>query len=858
MKRRVRTRPLRGRAGACVVAAAWCAFCPPVRAADSQRAPSAGVEFDPALLFKGQGIARDLSRFRFGNPVEPGTYRADVFLNGSNLGRMDVRLTQAAGQASVALPCLDAPLLARLGLDPAKVGPEARRLLEADRQQMAPGACVRVAEVSPDASATYQINEQRLDLSVPQLVLKSVPKGYVPPDEWETGINAGLLTYRFNSFIVDSGGARTSSNDLGLTAGLNVNGWMFRHDGNLDATDRTTYHSTDTTLRRDLPSLRAGLTVGDGTSDGQVFDSIGFRGVMLATDDRMLAPSQRNYAPSIRGVARTNASVTVTQNGVLLYKTTVPPGPFSIDDLYPPGTGGNLLITVTEADGTERSFSLPYFASVQLLREHALRYQAVLGTVRGPGMPSRESMALATAQYGVGEGVTLLGGGLAAAHYSSALGGIAVATPVGAIAAKVGLADFDSPTDGPQQGANFETTYAVVVPRALTNISLDVTRGSTRHAYTFRDAMVVLGGPAPVPGVSPMTRVRSRESVNISQPLHGGTLVASAMSESFWDQTQRITQYQIGYSWSVGRSTAHVALSRGSINGVADTQASLWFNVPLGMAADAGTLGLNLANDSRTGVTAQTTYSNAIGARRALTYTLQSSAASGGEHNIGGYATWNTPVAILTASTTDSPASKQWSLGASGGVILHAGGLTFGPPLGDTVGLIHAPAAVGVPVLNGQESRVDKAGYAVVPWLSPYTRDEVGLDVSGASLDVDLDATQTRVVPRAGAVVMIPFTGRTSRWILIRAVRADGSSLPFGADVYDKGGEQVGNVGQGGRVNARVEADSGWLSVRWGDAPSEACRLPYTLPDRNPDRFVQLDGLRCEPIPAAPVATAGH
>lgn len=70
----------------------------------------------------------------------------------------------------------------------------------------------------------------------------------------------------------------------------------------------------------------------------------------------MLPQSRRGYAPDIRGIARTNAVVTVRQNDRIIYETTVPPGAFVIEDLYPTGYGGNLDVKVTEADGSVQSF----------------------------------------------------------------------------------------------------------------------------------------------------------------------------------------------------------------------------------------------------------------------------------------------------------------------------------------------------------------------------------------------------------------------------------------------------------------------------------------------------------------------
>ncbi|KAG5735751.1 hypothetical protein E4T56_gene5713, partial [Termitomyces sp. T112] len=109
-----------------------------------------------------------------------------------------------------------------------------------------------------------------------------------------------------------------------------------------------------------MPSIKSRLTIGTSFSDGAVFDSFGFRGIALATDDRMRPDSQSGYAPMVRGIARTNAR--------------------------PTGYGGDLVVTVLEADGGQQSFKVPYAALPQMLRPGILRYSLAGGEFRYGGV----------------------------------------------------------------------------------------------------------------------------------------------------------------------------------------------------------------------------------------------------------------------------------------------------------------------------------------------------------------------------------------------------------------------------------------------------------------------------------------
>ena len=108
--------------------------------------------------------------------------------------------------------------------------------------------------------------------------------------------------------------------------------------------------------KHDIDALRAQFTAGESSTRGEVFDSLQYWGVNLATDEEMLPYSQRGYAPVIRGVASSNAVVSVRQNGYLIYQQNVAPGAFEINDLFSTTNSGDLEVTVKEADGTEHHF----------------------------------------------------------------------------------------------------------------------------------------------------------------------------------------------------------------------------------------------------------------------------------------------------------------------------------------------------------------------------------------------------------------------------------------------------------------------------------------------------------------------
>ncbi|MBA1733864.1 fimbria/pilus outer membrane usher protein, partial [Escherichia coli] len=100
-----------------------------------------------------------------------------------------------------------------------------------------------------------------------------------------------------------------------------------------------------------------------------IFDSTQIRGARLYTDNDMLPASQNGFAPVVRGIAKSNATVIIRQNGYVIYQSAVPQGAFEITDLNTASTGGDLDVTIKEEDGSEQRFTQPYASLAILKRE---------------------------------------------------------------------------------------------------------------------------------------------------------------------------------------------------------------------------------------------------------------------------------------------------------------------------------------------------------------------------------------------------------------------------------------------------------------------------------------------------------
>lgn len=806
------------------------------------------VEFNSDFL-QGTGQKIDTTRFARGNPVLPGSYMVDLAVNGQWIARTMVdfiTMTSGAGAA----PCIDSAILSRIETDLAALPAATRVGLESAR-------CADLTGTIAGASVEFDQSALRLSISLPQAMLRRKARGFVKPESWQKGVPSVTLAYDTSVFRVESSGTNAISVYAGLTGGMNLGNWHIRERGSLSGTNGSwRYQNVAAYLQRDLPGIKSALTIGDTFSDGAVFDSFGFRGIMLASDDRMRPESQQGYAPIVRGTARTNARVRITQNGTLLLETAVSPGPFEIDDLYPTGYGGDLLVTVLEADGTQQSFTVSYASLVGLLRPRVLRYSIAAGDLTLNGKRSSGHFFQGTLQYGATNNLTAYAGVAVASGYASGLIGAAFNTPLGAIALDATVAEAHITPLNVDQGYSVRLSYSKVVPGILTNVSVAAYRHSSSGFWAMDDAMAArqASGTGEV-AMRFIQRQRDRIAANISQNLGGawGNLYLNGSITSYWDEVGSRLQVQAGYSnvARLGDLNLNYGLSYGRQRNDATRRTEdrllLSLSLALNRGLNAPRVTANLVNDrsqghSQTG--AQISLAGTLGAGQEFNYNANLNLDQG-KAAFGIGAGYRAPFAMLSASASRSAAFNQFSFGASGGLVVHPGGVTLANQLGDTVGLVEAPGAKGAAVSAASGARVDGAGYAVVPYLVPYRLNEIDLDPRELALDVELKNTRQQVAPRANAVVMLKYETVSGQGVLITGRLPDGSPVPFGADVLDETRAQIGIVGQDGQIFLRAIPDAGALVVQWGPSDDSRCRLSYRLPSSrkgNPP-IVKLDAV---------------
>ncbi|WLI07148.1 fimbrial biogenesis outer membrane usher protein [Pseudomonas sp. FP597] len=807
------------------------------------------VEFNPAFFPDGAGgLQVDVSKFSRGNIVLPGSYRAEVYLNGQWIGRESLTFVAVNGQDSAQL-CLEREALLRFGVDLDAVE---RRSVEADTTPALPfDSCADIATYLPGAISLFDNGENRLDLQIPQLFLSRKVRGYVDPRHWDSGIDAAFVRYNANTFTTRTSGRSLDSHYLGLNAGLNLGDWHWRHNGSYSQAETSAgYQGSSTYVQRELGMLKSQLMAGEIYTGGELFDSVRLRGASLFSDDRMLPDSQTGFAPVVRGIAETNARVTVRQRGVLLDEVSVPPGPFVLNDLFPTGYGGDLNVTVTEADGRQREFIVPFAANANLLRPGNRRYALSVGQLDEIGLRHPPTLMQATYQHGLSNLLTGYTGTVVGQDYNSQLLGAAFNTPLGALSFDLTRSSAHLPGHGSRDGQSVQLRYSKNFADTGTHFALGAYRYSTEGFLSVADAARVRDLALDGRSLDNVSRLRDRMDISLNQSLGNGSVYLTGSSQNYWNRKGGNLTFTTGYaaSWKGLHYTVSAQRTHDLLSGQVDKQIDLTLSLPLGSTPRSPTLTTSAYRGNQSSGE-RVSLGGSLGERSEFTYGVDTSRSQGNGNATSADVKYQASVGVLSASYGQSNAYRSTSLGMTGGIVAHAGGVTFAPELGDTLGIVQAPDAQGARINGNHSAQVGKSGFAVVPHLTPYRQNVVELDPKDLSVDVELKSAAQNVAPRAGSVVKLQFETVSGQALLITALREDGSPLPFGSDVFDEDGASVGVVGQGGKAFVRVARSQGHLMVQWGPHADAKCRVSYDLSTKpsseTAKRLLQLDAGTC-------------
>lgn len=791
------------------------------------------VDFNTDILDTEDKENIDLSRFSQEGYVMPGQYQLAVLLNGEDIipetsipfySRQLTPNTPPTSQA-----CISPELAGKIGLTEKSLA----RITHWHDDQCVDFSALKGTRLLPDTA------QSQLNISMPKMYLEYSDGSWLPPSRWDNGI-AGIL-FDYNASLTISKpneGSRTQNGWINGTLGGNYGPWRLRadyqgsytHESGSNGKKSSTLDWSRVYLFRALPMMQSVLNVGEMVFNSDLFSNWSYTGISLASDERQLPPKFRGYAPQISGIAASNARVTVSQQGRVLYDTTVPAGPFTLQDIGST-VRGTLDVKVTEQSGQVKTFQVNAAYVPYLTRPGQIRYKVASGRSRY-NFHRTEGPAFGTGEisYGLSNRWSLYGGGVFAGNYNAVAIGTGVdLMPLGALSADITQSVARFPQHNNQQGKSWRLSYS----KRFDDIDTDVTfagyRFSQREYMTMQQYLDAKYRNVWDGGSKEMYTI----SINKNFPDQQLSLGASYNHEIYWDRGET-TYYSVRadqYFSAFGLDNLSLGLtasrSRYAQTGKMNDEVSLRLSVPW----NNDTINYNGSySDSRLSQTVG--YNGRVGAMD--NYNLMAGVNTGGgtsaRGQLHGYYTHMGDLA--QTSTSISAVQGQYTsigLSAYGGATLTAkgGALHAGGFNGSTRLMVDTDGVADVPIDNGRLS-TNHWGIGVVTDMNSYYRNTTSVDVNKLADDVEARESVVESVLTEGAIGFRKFNVLKGQRLFAVLSLSDGSKPPFGASVRNSKGRELGMVDDGGLAWISGAQPNETLTVAW---QAQQCQvtLPKTL-----------------------------
>jgi outer membrane usher protein FimD/PapC len=788
-----------------------------------------GIQFNTDVLDVNDRKNIDLSQFSRSGYIMPGNYSLVVHINKNELPEQTVPFYAPDDDANGSRACLSPTLVEQLGLKPAVMK---------DLSWWHQNECLETASLK-GMEARGDLATQSLYLSIPQAYLEYASDDWDPPSRWDEGLPGLLFDYNVNaqSQRQQQNGASSYSLSGNGTAGANLGAWRLRADwqGQL-------HHQTGSGLGTDqrldwsryyayraIPALRSKLTLGESYLDSGMFDSFRFSGASLVSDDNMLPPNLRGYAPEVTGVAKTNAKVTISQQGRVLYETQVAAGPYRIQDIND-AVSGELKVRVEEQDGSVQEFVMNTASIPYLTRPGSVRFKLATGKPsdwdhrsRGPLFGTGEF------SWGVSNGWSLYGGLLSGGDYN------ALSLGIGRDLMMFGALSFDATQsrarlpqeEGTLSGGSYRLSYSKTFDEYDSQVTFAGYRFSEEEFMSMSEYL-----DARYYG-SRMGNNKEMYTITFNKQFRdlGLSSYLNYSHQTYWDRPAN-DRYNLTLSryFDIGRfKNLSLSLSayRNRYNETNDDGAYLSLSMPWGNGA---TLSYN-STFNRHDNTQRVGYYDRIDEHS--NYQLAAGSSRSGA-NFSGYYNRDGDAARLSANAGYQQGRySAVGMSAQGGITLtpEGGALHRTAMAGGTRMLLDTNGVAGVPVRGyGSTVNTNRFGKAVVTDVNSYYRNQASIDLNKLGDNAEATKSVVQATLTEGAIGYRKFDVIAGEKAMAVIKLADGSQPPFGATVLNARKQETGIVNDGGSVYLSGINAGERMQVHWNGKAQCEVQLPAPLP----------------------------
>jgi outer membrane usher protein FimD/PapC len=805
--------------------------------------------FNPQFLGKDASLIQDLTLLTNGSEVTPGSYYLDLFIEGKFVKNIQINFYKREEEV---YPCITENIIDLIPLNK-----NTKKSIEGLKKV---DGCFELNQVIPEVNYNVDIPKLEFTISIPQIYLERSRGSLANESDWDSGINATLMNYNFigiNSYNENS--ENFSSYYLALNNKINIGNWrmygnMYWSQNKFGQNKESEFKSNGIYLSRDIKSLKSTLIVGQNSLGSNLFDALQYVGATLASSNEMRDESENGYTPPIRGVASVRSKLTVRQNNLIIYQTFVDPGPYDIQDLYPVGSSGDYEVELTSVDGAViEKYNIPYSTLPNLLKTNNYNYSATFGELDLPSTKEYKFVQ-GSFSYGLPFRATIYGGIQGYNDYLSFGFGLAKdlgrfgALSIDAVNANSSFTNEISRING----QSYRILFAKSFTGTKTNIQLTGYKYSTSGFYTLNEAAYKNSNYNNENYIQ--NRKRSTFQVNISQNLGNlGQLYVWGTKNTYWGGQENTNNIQVGWNKTLSNLNGLMVslnYSKQKINGLNNDSIGLSLMMPLEFRKARKFN--NYISNNTTYYEQSKSFTNNLNVygrtqdnklNYGLLYTYNENSEDTANLNLK----YDVDIADLTLGTSYSKSTKQINYGISGSLLFHDKNISLFKQAYDTNILIEAKGASGAKILkSGDKIVVNKQGYALIPFATPYKYNDVEIDVASFKNGYDINDKILKVAPTRGAITKIKFDVQQGYNFLIRPKFND-ENIKFGTVVENKENKTMTISNDDGTVYIPAVKNGATYKAYW--SKTQICEFSIKYDDKVVLENINKQDVICAEIP---------
>ncbi|MGA4538307.1 fimbria/pilus outer membrane usher protein [Citrobacter braakii] len=793
--------------------------------------PVYAVDFNLDILDSEDKKNVDLSRFSRAGYIMPGKYILNVMVNDQNISAssmevsiLEKNIIQRDGEQTIPQACVTQEIINKIGLTPEVLSKVS---------YWNDGKCADFRYL-PGVEIKPNISDGLLYINVPQAYMEYSDASWLPPSRWDDGIPGLLFDYNINGNVNKlHKGSQSQNVGYNGTVGANIGVWRIRSDYQGSINHTTGKHQASESrfmwnrlyMYRAIPQLRSKLTLGENYTNSDIFSTWKYTGISLESDDRMLPPKLRGYAPEITGIAETNARIVISQQGRILYDSTVPAGPFTIQDLDS-SVRGRLDVEIIEQNGQKKTFKVDTAYVPYLTRPGQIRYKLLSGRTRYKEHRMESPVFGAVeASWGINNRWSLYGGGIVMVDYNAfALGLGRDMYEFGTLSADVTQSIARIPGHENRQGKSWRLSYS----KRFDNANADITFAGYRFSdqnYMTMEQYVNARYRNDFTG-----REKQLYTVTLNKDLSDWAASVSLQYsyQTYWDR-EKSNYYTLSvnrYFDAFGLKNMALGLSatRSKYKERNNDSVFLRLTIPLQTGTFSYSGSINDKHYTNT-VGYSDTFNNGLSS-----YSMSVGVTSGEENKsqVNTYLTHNSSLSNLTANfSAIENGYTSFGLGATGGITITGKGAAMhsGSYSGGTRLLVDTDGISGVPVDSGKVI-TNHWGIGVVADVGSYYRNSTSVDLNKLPDDVEATRSVVESVLTEGAIGYRKFDVLKGNRVFAVLRMGDNTYPPFGASVANAKGRELGMVADSGLAWLSGVMPGDQLTVRWNGKTQCLANIP--------------------------------